>query len=159
MLLRCCLILIAIIILRHILYLVCLFLCLGLGLFMSYLCDLFFNVSLIFIVINHITTFKQRFLFFLHFLEHLLLLFDDNVDEESKSFSNSKNSASGCCLAFAWFFCQFQPGVAYRSVAYIKKRVSRFSCFYEIHRFQNMWPHHRHCCIMEVTLVLISFES
>ena len=32
----------------------------------------------------------------------LILLFsDDNVDEECESFSNSENSASGCCLAFA----------------------------------------------------------
>ena len=55
---------IAIIILRHIIYLVYLVyifsifsLCLGLGLFMSYLCDLFMIFSLIFIVINDITSF------------------------------------------------------------------------------------------------------
>ena len=62
--------------------LVCLCLCLDLGLFMSYLCDLFFIFSLIFIVINHITSFKQTY-FFVHFLEHLLFL-DGNVDEESE---------------------------------------------------------------------------
>ena len=28
--------------------------------------------------------------------------------------------ASGCCLASAWFFCKFQPGVAYESVSYKK---------------------------------------
>ena len=52
MLLRCCLIHISIIIQGYILYLVylCPFLCLGL--FMLYLCDLFFYFSLIFIVIN-----------------------------------------------------------------------------------------------------------
>ena len=49
--------------LSHILYLV--YLCPCLGLFMSYLCDLFF----IFIfIVNHIT-FKQTYLFFVHFLE------------------------------------------------------------------------------------------
>ena len=42
------------------------------------------------------------------------------MDEESESFSNSKSLAAGCCLAFAWFFCQFQPGVAYKSVSYKK---------------------------------------
>ena len=63
--------------------LVCLCLCLDLGLFMSYLCDLFFIFSLIFIVINHITSFKQTY-FFVHFLEHLLLFLDGNVDEESE---------------------------------------------------------------------------
>ena len=30
-----------------------------------------------------------------------------------------KSLASVCCLAFA-YFCQFQPGVAYKSVAYKK---------------------------------------
>ena len=72
-----------------------------------YIYDLFFIFSLIFIVINHITSFKQTHLFFVHFLECLLLLLDDNVDEENKLFSNSKSSASGCCLAFASFFANF----------------------------------------------------
>ena len=112
--LRCCLIHITIIVLRHILYLVHLSPCLGL--FMSYLCDLFFIFSLIFIVINHITSIKQTHLFFAQFLEYLLLFQDNKVDEENQYFSNSKSSASGCCLAFAWFFCQFQPGVVYKSV-------------------------------------------
>ena len=52
--------------------------------------------------------------------KNLLLSLDDNVDEEGTWFSNSKSLASACCLAFAWFFCQFQQGVAYKSVAYIK---------------------------------------
>ena len=45
--------------------------------------DLFFILSLIFIVINHKTSSKQTHLFVVHFLEYLLFL-DDNVDEESK---------------------------------------------------------------------------
>ena len=44
-----------------------------LGLFMSFLCDLFFVFSLIFIVINHITSFKQTSLFFVYFLKYLQL--------------------------------------------------------------------------------------
>ena len=32
-------------------------------------------------------------------------------------------------------------------------------CFCEIHKVQNLWHHHKHCYIMEVTLMLISFES
>ena len=52
-LLRCCLIHVYISILRHILYLVHLCPCLVQGLFMPYLCDLFFIFSLNFIVINH----------------------------------------------------------------------------------------------------------
>ena len=69
MLLRCCLLHKAIIILEHwsiiliIILKVYLCLCLGPGLFMSYLCDLFFIFSLMFIVINHITLFKQTYLF------------------------------------------------------------------------------------------------
>ena len=53
---------------------------------MSYLYDLFFIFNLIFIVINHKTSFKQMYLFFVHVLEYLLLFLDDNVDEESKWF-------------------------------------------------------------------------
>ena len=49
---------------------------------MSHLCDLFFIFSLI--LIDHITSFKQMYLFFVHFLEYLLLFFGDNVDEESE---------------------------------------------------------------------------
>ena len=48
---------------------------------MSYLCDLFFISSLIFIVFNHITSSKQTHLFHA-FLGYLLLVLDDNVDEE-----------------------------------------------------------------------------
>ena len=58
-LLRCCLIHITIIILRRILSLVRLCSRLGLGLLESYLCDLFFIFSLIFSVINHITSLKK----------------------------------------------------------------------------------------------------
>ena len=80
---QCCLI-ISTILLRHILYLVYLCPSLGLDLFMSYLFDLFLTFSLIFIIINHITSFKQKYLFFVHFLEDLLLFLDDNVDGESQ---------------------------------------------------------------------------
>ena len=51
---------------------------------MSYLYNLFSISSLIFIVIYHITPLKQTYLFFVHFLEYLLLFLDDNVDEESE---------------------------------------------------------------------------
>ena len=55
-----CLIHITIIMLRDILYLVYLCLCLGLGLFMSHLCDLCFIFSFIFIIINHIQGRRHR---------------------------------------------------------------------------------------------------
>ena len=68
MLLRCCLIHLTIVILRHILYLAYLCRCLGLDLFMPYLYDLLFIFSLIFIFINHITSFKKTY-FFLYILK------------------------------------------------------------------------------------------
>ena len=87
---------IAVIILRHILYLVYLCPCLGLGQFMSCLCDLFFIFSLIFVIIDLITSFKQMYLFFAHFLEYLLVF----LEKVRESFS-IKSSASGCYLALA----------------------------------------------------------
>ena len=51
---------------------------------MSYLGDLFFTFNLIFIVINHISSFKQTYLFFVHFLEFVLLFLGDNVNEKSE---------------------------------------------------------------------------
>ena len=44
--------------------------------------------------------------------------------ENVKNFQIAKCSASGCYLVFAFFFCQFQPGIAYKSVAYLKKHVA-----------------------------------
>ena len=44
---------------------------------------------------------KQPDLFFVDLLEYLLSFLDGNVDEGSKTFSNSESSVSGCCLAFA----------------------------------------------------------
>ena len=43
--------------------------------------SIFSIFSLIFFVINHITSFKQTYLFSIHFLEYILLLWGDNVDE------------------------------------------------------------------------------
>ena len=58
MLFRCCLLQIAMIELRHNLYLVYLCPCLGLGLFISYICNVF--CKLIFNVINHVISFKPH---------------------------------------------------------------------------------------------------
>ena len=58
-----------------------------------------FISRLFFITINHITSFKQRYLFFVYFLEYLQPFLHDNVFA-----SNIKSSVSGCWLAFAWFF-------------------------------------------------------
>ena len=116
---NCCLIHITIIILRHFVF--------SIFVFMSR-----FIFSLIFIVINHIISFKQTYLFPVLFLEHLLLFLDDKVDEESEKFSNSKSSVSGCCLAFAWFFANFSLALLTK-LSYIKKRVYH-------HVNENMMP-------------------
>ena len=84
---------------------------------MPYLYDLFFVFSLTFIVTNHVTLFKQMYLFFVHFLEYRVLFFDDNVVEESEKFSNRESLVSGCCLAFAWFFTNLSLALL------IKKRI------------------------------------
>ena len=73
MLLKCSLIHIKIIILKHILYSVYLCPCLGLDQFMLYICDLFFIFSLISRVINHIMSLKQT-----------PIVLVENVDEESE---------------------------------------------------------------------------
>ena len=62
---------------------------------MSYICDLFFNFSLIFIVINHINTFKQVFAFLYILLGYLQLFLDDNMDEESECFQIAKVQSQG----------------------------------------------------------------
>ena len=51
---------------------------------MVYLRDLFVIFSLIFIVTNHIASYKQGYLLFTPFLEYILLFLDDNVNEESE---------------------------------------------------------------------------
>ena len=63
---------------------------------------------------------KADTLVFGNFLECLLLFLVYNVDKKSEQFSKSESSASGCFLDFVYFFCQFQPGAVYKSVAYKK---------------------------------------
>ena len=53
---------------------------------------------------------------------------NDNVDEEGKLFSNSQNSAAGCCLAFAWFFGNF------RLALLIKVLLIKKACIYSRNR-------------------------
>ena len=99
MLLRCSLMHITTIIPRNILCLVYLCPCPSLGLFMPYLCDLFFIFSFIFIVINRITRFKQTYLFFVGFLEYLLLFLDDNLDEKREY---PTNASRGFHVEMTW---------------------------------------------------------
>ena len=68
------------------------------------------------------------YLFSCTFLENLLSFLNDNVDEEGEIFSNSQNSASGCCLAFAWVFGNLSLALLIK-VLLIKK-----SCIYSRNR-------------------------
>ena len=81
MLIRCCLIHIGIIILRHFLYLLHLCPCLDLGLFISYLYALFFIFIFIFITINRIFHEYRHTCSFACFLDYVLLFLDDDVNE------------------------------------------------------------------------------
>ena len=55
-----------------------------------------------------------------HFLEYLLLFWDDIVNEESETFSKSACSASVCCLAFTYFYVNLSLALLI-SVTYKKK--------------------------------------
>ena len=120
MLLRCCLIHITIIILRHILYLACFcsYLCLHLFIYVVSFCS-WCDLLFIFIFINHKTLLKRRTCFFVH----ILLYLNDNLDEKSEKFSNSWKSASECCLAFAYFFVNFSLALLIKVLLIKKKRV------------------------------------
>ena len=62
----------------------------------------------------------------MYFLEYLLLCLDDKVNEESEYFSIRRLRVM---LSFRLIFWWFQLGVAYKSVAYKKKRVFIFNLF------------------------------
>ena len=73
--------------------------------------------------INHMIWWKQTYLFFAYFLEYLILVLDDNMDAENEIFSKSKKFRLWTLLSFYLIFCQFRPGVAYKTVAYKKARI------------------------------------
>ena len=60
---------------------------------MPHLCDLFVIFSPVFIVINHITSFKQGPCFFISY--YLLVSLNDYVNEESKQFQIAKIQLQG----------------------------------------------------------------
>ena len=63
------------------------------------------------------------------------------------------------------FFCYKVAFGVWFEFFYLKRkwcfvlRISRCLWFYEIHKSQNLWHHHRHCFIMKVPLMLISLET
>ena len=127
MLLRCCLIHVSITILGKILYLIYLCLCLCLGPFMLYLCDIFFIFNLIFIVIDHITSFKQTHFLSLYIFQNFSYYFMIITRmKKANNFQITKVQPQGVAQLLLVFFCQFQPGVAYKCVAF--KRVIQCLC-------------------------------
>ena len=98
---KCCLLHKIIIILRDILYLVQtqVYLC------RIYLCDLLLIFSLIFIVINHITSLSYYFWMI-------------TWVKKANNSQIAKVQPQSVLHSFCLIFCQFQPGVAYKSVVY-----------------------------------------
>ena len=65
---------------------------------------------------------KTDTLVFCNFFRIFSITFGWKSGWRKQNFSNSEDSASEHCLGFAYFlFCQFLPGVAYKSVDYKKK--------------------------------------
>ena len=105
------------------------------GLFVSYLCDLFFIFTFIFIIVNLITSWIQTHLFFWLFFKnrYVLLILDDTLDEKCEQISNSIRSASRCCLAFASFLANFSLALLMKSLL-IKKacRTKATECSWKL---------------------------
>ena len=114
-------------ILRNILYIVCLGSCLDLGLFMPYLCDLFFTSNLIFSTINHITSVKQT-----HFFKNIFFYFwMIPWIKKTKNFQITKVQPQGVAELLLNFFSQFQSDLAYKSVAYKKSVYLKLKKFHQ----------------------------
>ena len=119
MFLRCCLIHMTIIILRHFICSIFMSMCRPRSAYTESLCSVF-HFQPHFHRMNHITSWKQTRLFFVHFLEYFLLFLEDKVDKKNLIIFKSQKFSLRVLLSFRLIFCQFQPGVAYKSVAYKK---------------------------------------
>ena len=81
-----------------------------------------------------------------------------------RKFLPSANLLLKVVSAIKLFLSKSSPWCVINDFFHLKKEcfvleISRFLFFCEIHGFQNLWRHRRHWYIMEVTLMLISFES
>ena len=120
MLLRCCLIHKSIIILRHFLYLLYLCPCLFLGLFLSYLCDLFFIVIFFFMMITCIISRIQTYIFFCLFFRVCPIIFGWQCGWRMWTTFKFQKLSPRVLLSSCLIYCQFQPDIAYKSFAYKK---------------------------------------
>ena len=57
--------------------------------------------------------------------------------EESESFLNTKSSASGCCLAFAWFFANFTMVLLIKKEQYNLQERRNTSLFLAVNGFNT----------------------
>ena len=116
---RCCLIHMTIIILRHCICSIFVSMCRPRSAYAESLCFVF-HFQPYFHRMNHITSWKQTRLLFVHFLEYLLLFLEDNVDKKKLIIFKSQKFSVRVLRSFCLIFCQFQPGATYKSVAYKK---------------------------------------
>ena len=124
MLLRYCLIYISIIILRHFLYLLYLCPSLDQGLFISYLCYLFFIFIFIFIMVNRM---NADTLVLLLIFQNMSYYFYMITWMRNMNYFQQLKFSLRALLSICLFFCHFQPRVACESVAYKKKSVQKTS--------------------------------
>ena len=117
MLLSCCLIYVSIIIVRQFLNLLYLCLWLDLGLFISYLCDVFFIFVFIFINIYCIISWIQSYLLFCLFFRICPIIYRWRI---------WIISVSGCCLAFALLFTNFSLVLLVKVLPIKKAHTSTF---------------------------------
>ena len=114
-----CLIHISIILLRHFLYLLYLCPCLDLGLFMSYLCNLFFIFIFTVIMINHIISWIQTTLVLLLIFENMSYYFW--MTKWIKNVNNFK-IAKAQPQVVVWHLLDFLPISAWRCLQTLHKK-------------------------------------
>ena len=100
---------------RHSLYVLRLCPCLDLCLFISNLCDLFFIFIFIFVIVNRIISWIQTHTFLCLFFRIFPITFG-----WKRGWRMWMKLSLNVLLSIFLIFCQFQPGVAYKSFAYKK---------------------------------------
>ena len=103
---------------------------------MWYFCDLLFIFSLIFIVINHITSLNRQTCFVLVFFNAFFKVYPIIFGWSNQIIFKKQKFSLMVLLSFCLIFCPFQPAVAYKSVPYKKEGVYIFSvitmCFFPL---------------------------
>ena len=99
---------------------------------MSYIYDLFFISSSIFIVINHITSCKKTsMLLFFTFFKISAIVFEWKRGWRKRIIFKEQKFSLRALLSFCLVFCHLQPGVAYKNVAYKKACIANLPHYCE----------------------------